>query len=144
MAAALEGVLEETQVERRVVRDEHASFEQAGERPRNVGEPGRVPDVRRGDPVDHLRPQITLRVYERRPRALDVSSYVDVHDRDLDDPIVPRRSKTGGLHVDDGISGHGCLSLSVGDLRRDSVAPELLRLRGVLTRASDLIGATTR
>ncbi|WP_433090476.1 hypothetical protein ACQP1P_40180 [Dactylosporangium sp. CA-052675] len=50
-----------------------------------------------------LRPEIPLGIDERAPLALDVPARVDVHDRDLDHPVVPARAQPGGLEIDDGV-----------------------------------------
>ncbi len=79
---------QEARVERRVVGHEHAPGEQAQERGRDAVERRGERDVRRGDAVHVLRPEVALGVDQGGPLVLDATGGVHEDDRDLGDAVA--------------------------------------------------------
>jgi hypothetical protein len=94
---------QEQRVEGEVVRDQRASPQQGGDLAGELGEGRRPVGLGRGDAVDVLRAEVAVRVDQAAPLALDPAAFVEVHHGELDDPVVPGRAQSGGLHIDDRI-----------------------------------------
>ena len=99
---AAELVLEKAVVEARVVRDEDAALDPAGDFVGNLAEGGRAGDHCAGDPGQalYLRGNAAFRIDQRAPLA-HPRAVVDADDADLGDAIL-RGDRAGGFEIDEG------------------------------------------
>lgn len=104
-AEALELARQEAQVEGEVVGDRDASAKQDGQGAGDVDEGGGVADVGGGDAVDVLRAEVASGINEGAPFTGDAAGGVEMHDADLDHPVVQGGVQPRGLHVDDRVTG---------------------------------------